>query len=446
MQQGQRTRSAAGNSALGRWLAISERSVVAGLLIIGIIIRLGWVFGNPEGLSPRTTESQKVAVSLATTGEFANAFRPDSGPTAHVSPLMPHLVASVYRAGGVDTPRSELVLSLIAIGLISLSFLFTYGMARELGVPYWARAGALAIVTLLPLQLQLEARELKVWEAPLVVATVTGALFWALRLDRRPDLKWLSVAALLVPGAIMFIASPPAALAIFAVAGLLALRRLPARHWPGLAIVAVAMTTLVTLPWALRNEEVLGRMIWSRSNGGLELALAYNDTLLLTADRRAGYVARLAEIHPHPIKGEGYAALRAAGGELAYFDRLSAEARDWIVGHPDGTVTLLFRHLRQYLVPPAWFFDTWGPPARATEVRRWILALPMLVGLIGLPFLIASNRRYLYPAFALVLLMGPYIVVQPILRYRYLVWTLVVFLAFAAVSAAFNWWTKRQRA
>ena len=62
-----------------------EPLIVVGIILAGMILRMaGWI-----SLIPRTAETWHVAVSLATTGQFADVFRPGSGPTAHVAPVMP---------------------------------------------------------------------------------------------------------------------------------------------------------------------------------------------------------------------------------------------------------------------------------------------------------------------------------------------------------------------
>ena len=62
-------------------------------------------------------------------------------------------------------------------------------------------------------------------------------------------------------------------------------------------------------------------------------------------------------------------------------------------------------------------------------IRRVLITGFDLAGLMALPLLIWRDGRYLYVAAALGPLIAPYVVVQPILRYHYLAWTLLVFLA-----------------
>ena len=106
----------------------------------------GWI-----SLIPRTAETWHVAVSLATTGQFADVFRPGSGPTAHVAPIMPLLISAVYRVFGVSTPTAEWVLCLISVVLIGLSTGFAYLLMRQLGMPWRARIVAVALLALLPI-------------------------------------------------------------------------------------------------------------------------------------------------------------------------------------------------------------------------------------------------------------------------------------------------------
>jgi hypothetical protein len=408
------------------------------ILLLGVALRLVWLVFTKSGFAPHVTESQRIGVALATTGHFADAFRIGSGPTAHVSPVIPWLIASVYSVAGVARPGSELILSLVSIALVTVSFGFNYLAFLELGAPKPGRLLALAMAAILPCQFSLEARELRVWEAPFVVAAVSGLLLWALRLDRRGSLDWRQLAPLALIGAIVFLVSPPGGLAAFAIVGLLTLRRARPIQWGAVMAIGLVATVLVSLPWALRNQAVLGRAIWTRSNAGLELGLAYNDTLAQGADRGAAYLARLHEMHP-AASDVGYAAMRRAGGEIAYSDQVGATARLWIKSHPGQTAELLFRHVRQYIVPPAWFFHTWGKGGQAIEPRRLMLGVIALLGMAALVLRVFKDHRYLYVAAVLALLVAPYIVVQPILRYRYLTSTIFLFLACEGVSRAALW-------
>jgi hypothetical protein len=407
--------------------------IAIAIVLVGVGLRTAWLFHNKEGFVPPLTESQRIGVSLATTGHFADAFRLGSGPTAHVSPVIPWMIGLIYMVAGVGSPASEFILSIYSIGLISLSFWLTFLIFKELGASDFGRYLALGLAALFPFQPSLEARELRVWEAPLVVAAVAGLLLWALRLDKRQRISWLTLVPLVLYGAVLFLVSPPGGLTAFAIIGLLAVRRAPPIHWPAVIATTVALTIVVSLPWARRNQSVMGRLIWTRSNAGLELGLAYNDTLAFRPDHHAAYLARLHEMHP--AAGDlGYAAMQKAGGEVVYAEQIGAHAKAWIQAHPVAALDLFVRHMGEYILPPEWFFHTWGHGGAGIDMRRFLLAGIMLLGIAVLPLRLLKDTRYLYIAAALGLLAAPYVVVQPILRYRYLVSTLILFLACDGLS------------
>ncbi len=408
----------------------------------GTVMRLAWYY-----LAPRPShvpiESENIAIALATTGRFADTYGAGSGLTAHTSPVMPSIIAGLYEIFGVDTPAAHDAMAVLAVLLLSLSFLGFYALFGALGASRNARLAGLAICNLVPMQPALELNQLSRWEIPLALALLPLLLVWLLRLDARPELRLRDLALpALAAGGLVF-TSVAAGAAACAGLGLLVLRRLPPRRWPAAALLLVAGLALWLGPWALRNQQALGRPILTRSNAGLELALSYNDMMLNDQDRRGAYVERLSQINP--LYPGARAAARAAGGELAYNDGHGAIAKRWMIEHPMGTLRLMMRHVRQLVVPPAWFFATWGDaPPRAVEERRWLLGLAMLVSLAGLPWLLWRNPRYLYIALAMAALAAPYVVVQPILRYRYLLYAPSVMLACDLVFRMLAAWLARR--
>ncbi len=420
------------------WVQRREPLVVAGIIVAGIALRmLGWI-----SLIPRTSETWHVAVSLATTRQFADVFRPGSGPTAHVAPVMPLLIAGVYKLFGVSTPAAEWVLCLIAAVLIGVSIGFAYLLMRALGMPSRARIAAVALCALLPIQFAMEVRELKVWESPLAVAGLIGLLVLVVRLDTRGVRRVAETIPVLVIAGFLALLSPPVGLAGFVVIAILVVRRIAFRQWPAVAALTIVITACFIAPWALHNRAALGQTILTRSDPGLELAVGLNDTMLNATDHRAAMNARLLEIHP--ITPNGYAAMQAAGGEVAYNAVLARQTSAWISAHPEGAAILLARHIREYFIPPPWFFSPFGTKdSPSAAIRCAYLGVTVLLAIFGMPVLIARNRQYVYVLAAAAILVMPYLLVQPILRYRYLIYTLSVFLAVDVVAAL--WARYRQR-
>jgi hypothetical protein len=234
--------------------------------------------------------------------------------------------------------------------------------------------------------------------------------------------------------ALILALSPTVGFCAIALLGLLAQRRLA---WSG-RIGAGAMLAVVlvgtSLPWALRNQAVLGEMVWTRSNFGLEFALGMNPAAVDPVDPAATYLARLAEIHPHGSEAP-YRAMRAAGGELPYAHRLGDETWYWVAAHPAQAATIWLRHLREFFFPPPWLWHHTALPDATMPVRIVavdVIAVLALVGLFG-----ALARRqwlFLYLIPPVLLLPLPYLLTQPLVRYRYVIASLLIFLAADALA------------
>jgi hypothetical protein len=97
--------------------------------------------------------------------------------------------------------------------------------------------------------------------------------------------------------------------------------------------------------------------------------------------------------------------------------------------HPGEAASLMLLHLRQSLVPQRWQFDVFGR-ALSPTLRAALTDLAGLGGLVSLGWaLITRRRNWWYPAAIVAswaLLTAPF---QPVTRYTYLVYPLMVFCA-----------------
>lgn len=428
-------------------LQLNSRTVariVAAIVLIGVVVRFIWLLQDNR-IEPHITETQRVGISLANGGGFADAFRPGSGPTAHVSPIMPWIIALVYRNFGVATLTSESILVAIAVVLVMLGFVLAFLVMKEVGSPLIARLAALAFVAILPIQFALEVSELRVWEGALASTWGLALLLWILKLDKRPELRVIEIAGLSIATAVLFLISPVQGLAAVAMFGLLLLRK---RRIPqivlGGAMLATALVA-VHLPWALRNQRVMGEMIWTRSNLGMELATGNHPAAVNPADPHRVFIDRLHEINAHADE-IGYRKFEAAGGEVPYYAQLKREAVDWMKANPSATANIWLRHLREFYFPPTWFWKVWGTGGQMMDERRMLIWIATAIALISLPFLIFRNSRYLYFACAVFIPVLPYIPVQPVMRYRFLIYTIIIFLAADGVMRLVRLLAERRRA
>jgi hypothetical protein len=396
-----------------------------GILILGAALRFAWLIHDRF----RVVDSEAFfeARAFATKGELADAYSLGSGLTAHLSPGMPLMVGTVYRWLGAGAPQAEFVLACLSLAFIYVSFLATNGAFKRLGTAPIARIGALAVLALLPLNLYTEMHEFRHWEGAIAAAAIALCLARALELDgeeRRPS--WLDLGVLAAGGALLSLFSLPAALACFAILGLLALRTRGWTGFVGAAAASAALLVAISYPWALRNEAAVGARVWTRTNFGINFALGYHDKAISPSDEWQVFLDRLREVSPflHPA---ALANLKAAGGEVAYDRLLTARTQEWINQHPMGALEIAARHVREFYFPSRWMFWAGPIPVALKQAAIWGIAL---IGFVGLGDRLARRDwRFAYVAAPLVVLMLPYVLGLPILRYRYPIGGLLAFLA-----------------
>jgi hypothetical protein len=397
------------------------------LLFIAVAERVAWSLAGHMEI--RDTELNNVAVNWARTGALSDAFQVGSGPTAHVGVLPPLIPGLVFRAFGIDTPASALVLTIFASCIIVITALVLNRLFARLGTPARYRGIAMVVICLLPLHLELEARSLRVYENGTAALLLAMMLLAVVRLDRGGTISFWHMVGLSAFTAVMLALSPPVGITAIAILGILALRRL---DWAGrfrastvLALVLVA----TSLPWALRNRAVLGETVWTRDNFGLEFAIGTYPKAVAPVDPQATYLARLAEVHPHQSP-PAYRAMEAAGGELPYARQLGDATWAWVGSHPLQAASIWLRHLREFFFPPLWLWFHTGNPVTDMVVRMIVVNVIAGLGIVGLvSALVRRQSLFLYLLPPIVLIPLPYILAQPLVRYRYVIASLLIFLA-----------------
>jgi hypothetical protein len=414
-----------------------ERWVVAALLGMGVLARLIWSL-REQNLKPLLTESHYVAVSLATTGRFANPFGVETGPTAHIGMLTPLPSAAAYWLFGVDTKAAEIALIIWAVAVVTWGFWLCWRICCVLNCPLEARLSALAFVCVIPIQFGLETVEGRSWEVNLAVALLFVLL---LRLCRQDDKEVAPLPDQAVTGAILgllFIISPPAGVAGATSVFLFQLfRRKSSRPWA----VATAFTLVLCAGgafWSMRNASQLQTPIILRDNFPLELALSNYAGAVHPDNERQAYIARMNEIHPlgfdHAVEK-----LIRSGGEVHYYNERGAESMRWIKSHPAAFLYLSGRRLTQFYFPPQWFWGMFGVSGKAIWLRQALVWLSSLFGGITLLIWAQRDRRYAYLLATAASSCMIYLLVQPTLRYRYLISTLLVFAAFDGAARFMRW-------
>ena len=409
-----------------------ERLLVLAILAFGALLRLSWVV-RARNLAPYFSESHHIAVSLARTGTFADPFGASTGPTAHVGMLTPLPSAAAYWLLGVDTPAAEFALSAWAIALVFLGLWLCWRLARALGMPAAARVCAVAFAAMVPLQFKLELQEGRNWEVNLAVLMLLWILLRLVVADKRGS---ATTRGLLVTGGLaglLFIVSPPAGLAAVMAIGLFQYLRLRRKQWWIAPLAFIAVAGVLGGIWAERNIEMLDAPIALRDNFGLELAISNHDGAVRPADPLAGYISRLKEIQP--IHSQvALDAMQAAGGEVPYYHRMGEKAAAWIFAHPAEFAALSVERFFQFYLPPGWFWQSYGRSGLLATLQQSFSWAAAIAGLGTLGFMAWSRRGYGYLLIATLACSAPYVIIQPTLRYRYLVSTLLIFLAFEGVA------------
>ena len=414
-----------------------ERRFVLWLLLGGLALRLLLLQVRGDGLTGfyGGGEATRIALALAHTGTFADAYYEGYGPTAHLLPILPGIAGFVFWLFGPLSVPANLALLGWSLLQTFASYLLLRRLFQRLKMDATAIRWGLALLCLLPVYQPQETIDFRYWEGAAAVTLAALNLNLLLGLDERTHVGWR---ALLLPAALAaltFFVSPAAGLGIYACWGLFALRRLGlAKAFQFGALCAAALALLV-VPWAMRNAAMVGEPVPLRSNFGLEIAIA-NHPAAVSGDRPAEtFAERLVAIHPY----HGRAArieLARAGGEIAYARHLGTETKAWITPHPLDFARLSARHLRQFFFPSPWQFYFSSREELRTP-RAILLSLVSLFGLLGLGAAIYRRRRgYGWLAIYIAGAALPYAIVQPIPRYSYLVYGMLAFLGVEALLRA----------
>lgn len=409
--------------------ATTDRRQIALLLALGLALRLVWMVAVNAVTAPIDVgEATHAALAFARTGQIADAFFPGQGPTAHLLPTMVVLAGGMLRLFGA---QANLVLAAWALAQSFASFLLLRALFARIGTDRAALRGGLAILCLLPVLAPQETCDFRFWEGALGLCLAAANLLLLERLerlDRESTPRWRALLAAAALAAFTFFVSPPAGVAVALCWAVYALRRLPPRRTLAFAAAGATALALLIAPWMLRNERALGQPIALRSNFGLETAVANHPAALSGAPRAEVFRARMLAIHPFD-NPPAIAALRSAGGEIAYSAKLGRETRAWIAAHPGDFLRLSLRHYRQFYVPDAWQlrFTNWP---HLIQPRAIVMQLVGILGLAGLAWGLVRRRPfYRYLALYVATAGLPYALVQPIPRYSYLVYGLLAYCA-----------------
>jgi hypothetical protein len=279
-------------------------------------------------------EVRAAAMALYERGELADPYCLPTGPTAHMPPFQPALMAAVYHLLG-PTLAAGYGLRLIAIAFYACMYAMLPWLGERLGLgPQAGLVGGLvgALIPRFPGYVEglaavaiglMAVAFLRPWESGHATPTASVALGLGIGLA-------FHVTPSLLPVALGFLAFE------------LAWRREPRRF--RLAALTLLGMTLACVPWTVRNYRELGGLFFIRSNFGLELRMGNHEGAGPTLELSA-----LGGTERHPRTNEAEARKVQQLGELEYMRQAGREAAAWIRSH-----TLVFLLLTTLRVAQFW--------------------------------------------------------------------------------------------
>lgn len=386
------------------------------LFLISWLWRLCLIVLTRPYASIEPFEMVRVAMVLASRGEYADPYAVPTGPTAHVAPGYTLILAGIYYVFG-NTLTAEIVKEMLSITIVSAQYALLPWLAMRLGMSLGAGVVAGLIGALLPFKPQVELKG--DWEAGLaglLFVTLAGVMAgqWRRRHWMVGEAAMLGLCwglAVLVSSSLLL------ALGVLLAGGLVWewVCHGEAKRYLRYAVVLGLVTLTVQTPWVWRNQRSLGGFVPTRSNLGLELWMSNQD------EANAVVLANTKLNVRHPGSSREEAGVIREMGEVGYNRVRMTEAQKWIVAHPGQfawlTVQRWFYFWFPYTPPlPVWRRLLLSSTSLLAIVGWWRLrrrepAMAVVIGLLlagfGLIYyLIYSHLRYRYPVDAVILLLA----------------------------------------
>jgi len=356
-------------------------------------------------------EPAYAAMALLAKGYIGDPYGLPSGPSAHVSPVPVIILAGLFRVFGPNSEPSRIALAVLNGVLYVGACVLLLRVGARLAWGWLALLLACSVTMLVPVRLYdvlVVHRQWDIGWANLLL--MAGLLTYLRALPGGPMAATRAAALLGLLAGIGALTSVSVLPPLLTLAGLLMLR-----HWCmggaiRLPFIAAAVTLLCIAPWAVRNAAVLGSPVLVRSNLGLELSFG-------NWDGSVGYLTDPANpVSPEAMFGkpEKIAALQAVG-EVAYMNRLKANALAWITDYPVRFAELTAKRVWLTFVPPT-DNSVWVPPR--LEILRDILAAALGIATLASLLVVLFAGRDILPWLAVTVLpTAPYMITHVNDRY-----------------------------
>ena len=350
-------------------------------------------------------EVSAVAMALYERGEFADPYCLPTGPTAHMPPFQPALMAAIYHLLG-PTLAAGYVLWLLGIAFYGVMYAMLPWLGERLGlgaraglvgglvgalVPRWpGYAEGLAAVAIGLMAAVFRRR----WGSGRATSGGSFLLGLAIGLSFHVTPSLLPVALGLVAFELVWLRQP--------------------QRWRWAALTLLGMT-LACVPWTWRNYQSLGGLFFIRSNFGLELRMGNHEGAGATLELSArGGTER------HPRTNEEEAKKVQQLGELEYMRQAGREASAWMRSHPTAFLRLTSLRFAQFWLGPIddrpvavgttlltllAVLGAWRAWPRLSVPQRAAILIPLLTFPL-VYYVVGYEARYRQPADGLLLLLA----------------------------------------
>jgi len=400
------------------WIAGSSLRSFSIIFVLGFSLRAFFLVREPAAriLPHDRWEDAAIATALVERGEFADPYMVPTGPTAHLPPLVPGILALFWGvfgmglAGGYAARLASITAFSALYGLVPW-FGGRFGLRREAGV-LGGILGSLIVV----------------WggNREEYAAIVLGLL--AVAFLRRWDSVSYSNRGSFLLGAACGVAYHLQPVLLPVVLGWMAFELWWSRgpkKWLRSGVLVLGMFA-ACVPWGLRNYRVFDEVFFIRGNLGLELRMGNHEGA--TGDLEK--VRLPPEAYRHPRTNLDEARLVQELGEPEYMRRAKAEAIEWITSHPWEFLRLTASRTTQF-----WLGPFHRPVAALAVTTLTILAL--LGAWYSLPGMSPPSRAALLMPLACYPLVYYVVVYMP--RYK---WTVNWVLFLLAGAAVWKWLDK----
>ncbi len=241
---------------------MTDRRIAWGLIALGIVARVAAVLILQSHLIPQSTyEHGEIAANLLAGRGFSVHFLGADGPTSQQAPIYPLMVAAAYLVGGVETPKSLLILELGQAVLGGWLVAETIRLARAVAPGRrWAAIAAGLIAAIHP-TLVYAATHVQVASLASTLLVIVLVRAFEAKTGRDAFVAGLWLAALVLTDPILGLVAPGAAWAMAIGRG----GWRPARR--SIAMMGLAAAVGVS-PWIVRNATVHGEFVFIKSTFG----------------------------------------------------------------------------------------------------------------------------------------------------------------------------------